>query len=132
MAVRARRAHDLPSVYCGFKIRVAFPADKEYGKLLKAADGSMVSLFTGSFKVSLTNVSTGKTIVENATSPLKVTTPSRYVILSNGGHVVLLLTPADANRFGLPEVSGTAGRVTAKITTATGPLPRCPCTVMSR
>jgi hypothetical protein len=37
----------LPAVYCGFKIRLTFPTDKEYGKLLKAADGSMITLFTG-------------------------------------------------------------------------------------
>jgi len=110
----------VPAVYCGFKIRLTFPADKEYGKLLKAADGSMISLFTGSFKVSFTNLSTGKTITENASSPLKQTSTSRYLILSNGGHVGLLLTPADSKRFGLPTVSVTAGRLTAKIATASG------------
>jgi len=110
----------LSALFCGFKIRLTFPRDKEYGKLLKTSDGSMISLFTGSFKVSFTNLSTGKTITENASSPLKQTSTSRYLILSNGGHVGLLLTPADSKRFGLPTVSVTAGRLTAKIATASG------------
>jgi hypothetical protein len=122
----------LPAVYCGFKIRLTFPTDKEYGKLLKAADGSMITLFTGSFKASFTNPGNGKTITENLNSPLRQTATSRYLILSNGGHVGLLLTPADAKRFGMPGVSVTAGRLTSKIATATGAILRFPCTVTSK
>ena len=110
----------LPAVFCGFKIRLTFPRDKEYGKLLKTSDGSMITLFTGSFRVTFTNPGNGKSITENASSPLKQTTTASSIILSNGGHVGLLLTPPEAKRFGLPGVSVTAGRLTATIARATG------------
>lgn len=120
MAVRKRRAHDLAFGVLRIQNRVTFPADKEYGKLVRAADGSLISLFTGSFKVSFTNLSTGKTVNLNATSTIKQTTTSSSLILSKGGHVVVLLTPVNARRFGLPTVSLTAGRLTTDLSTATG------------
>src|SRR5262245_56033588 len=37
----------LPALYCGFKLRVAFPVNHEYTKVLHHADGSTTFLFTG-------------------------------------------------------------------------------------
>src|SRR5262249_57450951 len=54
----------LPAAFCGFKVRVTAPVNKEFAKILKASDGSMTGLFTGSAKWSFTNLSTGKTITE--------------------------------------------------------------------
>jgi hypothetical protein len=116
----AAKPMTLPAVYCGFKVRLTFPRDKEYGKLLKTSNGSMISLFTGSFRVTFTNPANGKSITENANSPLKQTSTPTSIILKNGGHVGLLLTPGDAKRFGLPGISVTAGQVTATIALATG------------
>jgi hypothetical protein len=59
----------LPASFCGFKLRVAVPVNKEFTKVLKTADGSMTFLFTGAVTVSYTNLQTGKTIAvpENRT-----------------------------------------------------------------
>jgi hypothetical protein len=106
----------LPAAFCGFKIRVAFPINKEYFKLLKASDGSMTDLGTGSLKVSLTNLSTGKTITVDASGSAKVTTHADgSVTFAGRGHGLHFLAPADAKRFGLPTVSVTTGRLTASI-----------------
>jgi hypothetical protein len=106
----------LPAAFCGFKIRVASPAGKEYFKLLNASDGSMTDLGTGSLKVSLTNPSTAKTITVNASGPAKVTTHAGgSVTFAGRGHGLHFLAPADAMRFGLPTVSVTTGRLTESI-----------------
>jgi hypothetical protein len=106
----------LPAAFCGFKLRVSPTVNKGYEKLLKASDGSMTTLVTGSLKVSFTNVSTGKAIAENATGPGKLRVhPDGSATVVGGGHGLVILTPADAKRFGLPTVSVTAGRLTASL-----------------
>ena len=110
----------LPALFCGFKIRLTFPRDKEYGKLLKTSDGSMITLFTGSFRVTFTNPANGKSITENASSPLRQTSTATSIVLRNGGRVGLLLTPTEAKRFGLPGFSVTAGQLSTTIALATG------------
>jgi hypothetical protein len=55
----------LPALFCGFKVRVAFPVNNEFTKILKTADGSTTFLFTGFAATSFTNLQTGKTITEN-------------------------------------------------------------------
>jgi hypothetical protein len=106
----------LPALFCGFKVRVTPLADKEYAKLLKASDGSMTTLITGTLKVSFTNLSTGKVITENVSGPGKVISHPDGSITATGtglgGH---FLTPADAKRFGLPTVSVTAGLLTESV-----------------
>ena len=101
----------LPALFCGFKIRVAFPVNKEYTKILKTADGSTTFLFTGVVETSFTNLQTGKTITENTPGPGKATIPSDGSIteVHTGRNGPFILTPADAKRFGLPTVSVTAG-----------------------
>jgi hypothetical protein len=107
-------AMTLPAAFCGFEVRVTFPVDREYSKVLKASDGSMTTLGTGSLFASFTNLETGKTITENISGPAKViiAPDGSFTVLDKGlnGHV---LTPADAARFGLPTVSVTAGALTA-------------------
>jgi len=46
----------LPAALCGFKIRVTLPAAKEYEKTLKASDGSMTTLVTGTLKLTFTAI----------------------------------------------------------------------------
>jgi hypothetical protein len=106
----------LPAAFCGFEVRVTPMVDKVYAKILKASDGSMTFLITGSLKGSYTNLSTGKTFTENHSGPAKVTvSPDGSALVAAKGRNPLFLTPADAQRFGLPTVSVTAGALTESI-----------------
>jgi hypothetical protein len=106
-------AMTLPAAFCGFKVRVTAPVDKEIIKVLKASDGSMTFLFTGSFRHSYTNLSTGKAITENASASARFTTHADgSVTVASRGRTPSFLSPADAKRFGLPTVSVLAGRQT--------------------
>jgi hypothetical protein len=109
----------LPAKFCGFKIQVTPSVDKEYVKVLKAADGSMITLITGSRKITFTNLSTGKAITANASAALKMTTHADGSVTVKGtGHAAMLLMPADAKRFGLPTVSVPAGKLTSSFAAA--------------
>jgi hypothetical protein len=104
--------------FCGFAVGVTFPSlNKEYIKLLKAPDGSQILLDTGALKVTFTNLSTGKAIAENVSGPAKITIHADgSITLAGKGHGgPVLLTPADAQRFGLPAVSVVAGALTQTI-----------------
>ncbi len=106
----------LPSLFCGFKVRVTPQVDKSFSKILKTSDGSMTFLHTGFFSVSFTNLQTGKAITENVSGPVKVTvSPDGSAILAAKGHTGNILEPADAKRFGLPTVSVTAGALTGSV-----------------
>jgi hypothetical protein len=95
---------------CGFPVAVAVPVNSSYTKLLKASDGSTILLTTGQLDVSYTNLQTGETITENESGPGKTTVfPDGSVTLAAGGHNGIFLAPADAQRFGLPALSVTAG-----------------------
>jgi hypothetical protein len=109
----------LPASFCGFKVRVAFPVNKEYTKLLKTSDGTMITLATGAFKASYTNLSTGKTITVNESGPAKITVhPDGSAVLAFKGHTGFDLTRAASQRFGVPRVFVTAGAVTLSIDAA--------------
>ena len=106
-------ATTFPASFCGFKVRVTTPVDKEFIKVLKAADGSMTFIFTGSFRHSYTNLSTGKTITQNASASAKLTVNSdESGTVASRGLTPAFLSPADAQRFGLPTVSVVAGALT--------------------
>ena len=106
----------LPANFCGFKIRVTPTVDKEFIKVLKAADGSMTTLITGARKITFTNLGTGKAITANLSAALKMTTHADgSVIVKGTGHAATLLKPADAKRFGLPTVSVPAGNLTESV-----------------
>jgi hypothetical protein len=77
----------VPAAFCGFKVRVTFPVNKEYSKLLKTSDGTMITLTTGAVKASYTNLSTGQTITENISGPGKaIVYPDGSVVLALKGH----------------------------------------------
>jgi hypothetical protein len=106
----------LPSLFCGFKVRVTPQDNKRFSKLLKTSDGSMTFLHTGFLKVSFTNLQTRNTITENVSGPVKVTVSSDgSMIVAAKGHSGNVLAPADAKRFGLPTVSVTAGALTGSV-----------------
>jgi hypothetical protein len=100
----------VPASSCGFAVGVAFPLNESYLKVLKASDDSTTFVETGSFEVSYTNLQTGKSITENESGPGKLTFFSDgSVTETTEGHTGLFLAPADAQRFGLPALSVTAG-----------------------
>ena len=105
--------YTLPASFCGFKLRVAFPVNKEYTKVLKNADGSTTFLFTGAVTASYTNLQTGKTITVPENGPGKATIHADGSIteVHTGRNGPFILSPADAKRFGLPTVSVTAGKL---------------------
>jgi len=106
----------VPQSFCGFKIRVTFAVAKEYAKLLKASDGSVITLVTGSLRSTYTNLSTGKAITENVSGPGKLTTHADgSATITAKGHNEDFLTPAQAQQFGLPTVAVTAGPLTSVI-----------------
>jgi len=114
--VPAPPAITLPAAFCGFEVRITFPVDREFVKILKVSDGSMITLSTGSLTSSATNLGTGKTITVNTSGPAKViVSPDGSVTELEKGLNGLVLTPADAARFGLPAVSVTAGARTVSI-----------------
>lgn len=102
----------LPAELCGFEVGVTFPVNREFFKVLKtSADGSFTYLATGSVTSSFTNLETGKTITENVSGPAKVTFfPDGSSISLERGRNEFLPTPAEAARFGLPNVSVTVGK----------------------
>lgn len=107
----------LPAVFCGFKIRVTLPAAKEYEKTLKASDGSMTTLVTGSLKLTFTNLGNGKAVTENVGGPSKLTFHrDGSLTVRARGRSGFFLSPADAKRFGLPGVSVVTGAKTQQVT----------------
>ena len=110
------RPFTLDARYCGFRVEVTFPVHHEYTKILKAADGSMTTLTTGTLTATFTNLRTGKAITENLSGPGKVTVaPDGSVTVTEKGHNGLFFLPADAHRFGLPTLTVTVGPVTETI-----------------
>jgi hypothetical protein len=103
----------LPASFCGFKLLLTTVVNKEYTKILKAADGTTLFLFTGAVTVSYTNLQTGKTITVPENGPGKATIHSDGSIteVHTGRNGPFILTPAHAKQFGLPTVSVTAGRL---------------------
>jgi hypothetical protein len=111
-----RGSFTLPAKFCGFGIQVAPVTNKEHTKVLKTSDGSMTFLTTGALTISYTNLQTGKTITANRSGPGTTT------VFADGSAVVaakgpggLILSPPDAQRFGLPAVSVLAGALTLTI-----------------
>ena len=106
----------LPAEFCGFEVQVTPIVNDRFEKLLKTSDGSMIFLHTGFLSVSYTNLQTGKTITENVSGPLKITVfPDGSVTLADEGRTSVFLDPADAQWFGLPTVSVTAGALTGSV-----------------
>jgi len=106
----------LPAAFCGFRVRVAFPVNKAYDKVLKSSDGFEITLATGEVRVLYTNLRTGKAVTENVSGQAKVTTrPDGSVTEADRGHTGVFL-PADlARRSGLPRVGVTAGSITVSV-----------------
>jgi len=117
MAAPGGPPYTLPASFCGFKLRVAFPVNKEFTKVLKHADGSTTFLFTGAVTASYTNLQTGKTITVPENGPRKATIGADGSITEvHTGRSGFILSPADAQRFGLPTVFVEAGKLAFSVT----------------
>lgn len=109
------RPFTLPAEFCGFKIRVAFPGNKQYSKVLKSSNGTMITLTTGAARISYTRPSTGQTINRSLSGPSKTSVyPDGSALVALKGHSGLFLPPDLAQRFGLPGVSVTTGALTIR------------------
>jgi hypothetical protein len=101
----------LPAELCGFDIRVTFPVNRVFIKILKASDGSVITLTTGSEVASFTNLETGKTITENVSGPSKTTVfpDGSFTAVEHGRNELFFFSAAQAASFGLPPVGVTVG-----------------------
>jgi hypothetical protein len=103
-------------MFCGFDVGVDFPVNREYTKLLRTSDGSVITLTTGSLTASFTNLDTGKTITENISGPSKVTVADDgSAVVAFKGLTGLIIMPDQAQQFGLPIVSVIAGGLTVSV-----------------
>jgi len=76
----------------------------------------VITLVTGSLRATYTNLSTGKAITENVSGPGKIITHADgSATITAKGHNENFLTAAQAQRFGLPPVSVTAGALTTTL-----------------
>jgi hypothetical protein len=108
-----------PASDCGFRVLVKPVDSKEFIKVLKAEDGSMTTLFTGRFRQSYTNLTTGKAITVNASASSTLTTNADgSAILVSRGLTPAFFSPAESRRFGLPTVSILAGKLTVLVSPA--------------
>jgi hypothetical protein len=112
--VTSAQPFTLPAEFCGFRVRVTWPVIKAYAKVLKSSDGSEITLATGAARASYTNLSTGKSITENVSGPVKETThPDGSFTDAIKGHTAVFFPRPDvAKQFGLPRVGVTAGPIT--------------------
>jgi hypothetical protein len=60
---------DLDTSYCPFPVHVAFPVDHGYASVTASSDGSTVYRVTGSLFARITNLTSGRSIVVNASGP---------------------------------------------------------------
>jgi hypothetical protein len=109
----------LPADYCGFAIGGSVLVDKEYQKILKAVDGSMILLSTGALTIVSRNLSTGKTVTAKISGPAKTTIfPDGSSIVRKKGLSAYAIPPALAHQSGVPPVGVTAGAQTLSMDAA--------------
>jgi hypothetical protein len=100
---------------CGFPVRMT-SVSREFAKILKTPDGSIVFLITGSFAHSYTNLTTGKTITENASASARLTTNADGSgMVATRGRTPVIFSPDEAQRFDLPTVAVLAGALTYSV-----------------
>jgi hypothetical protein len=103
---------DFPAGFCSFPLHSDVLVNKEYGKITTLPDGTTVIKLTGSFKVTMTNVDSGKTIPINASGPGTIRLfPDGTTSVDGTGHWLITNLAPDATAFGLPAVMVTSGRL---------------------
>ncbi|MDP9235386.1 MAG: hypothetical protein M3P01_12685 [Actinomycetota bacterium] len=103
---------DLPVGFCSFPTHLDVVANKEYGKITTLPDGTTIIEETGTFKLRATNVTTGKTVLLNASGPGTITIyPDGSVTVDGTGHWLIFNLSAAAASFGFPGVMLTSGQI---------------------
>jgi hypothetical protein len=102
---------DLPVGFCSFPTHFDVVANKEYGKITTLPDETTIIKVTGTLKLRATNVSTGKTVLLNASGPATITIyPDGSVTFDSSGHLLNYLPAASAGLFGFPGVMLISGQ----------------------
>ncbi len=103
---------DFPAGFCSFPVHSEVLVNKEYGKFTTLPDGTTIIKLSGSFKVTMTNVTSGKTVPVNASGPGSIRLGTDGTTTVDGtGHWLITNLAADAAPFGLPGVMLTSGRL---------------------
>jgi hypothetical protein len=100
---------DIPAGVCTFPVHVDVPMNNEYAKVTTLPDGSTQYDITGAFKVTLTNVATGKMLSLNISGPQTIVFPASGSILSADLYGASLVYVTNGASFGLPNLMLTAG-----------------------
>ena len=98
-----------PGGVCQFPVLVEIPVDGTQSKTTTLPDHSTVTSFEGSFKETLTNTATGKTINVNASGPGTVTQAHRSSVLQIASLGVATTYVTNGADFGLPNFFYYAG-----------------------
>jgi hypothetical protein len=107
---------DLPVGFCSFPVHIDVVANKEYGKITTLPDGTTIIKETGTLKDGVTNVSTGKTLLFNASGPGTITIyPNGSVTVDGTGHWLIYLPAASTGLFGFPGMMLTSGQIHATL-----------------
>jgi hypothetical protein len=102
---------DLPVGFCSFPVHIDVVANKEYGKITTLPDGTTIIKVAGTLKLRATNVTTGKSILLNASGPGTITIyPDGSVTIDATGHTLNYIPAASAGLFGFPGVMLTSGQ----------------------
>jgi hypothetical protein len=73
----------------------------------KLANGDVIFYVHDSGVLSVTNESTGKSVIQNASGPATITfRPNGSATAVSGGHFLLFTSPAEARLAGIPNVVG--------------------------
>ena len=113
---------DVGPQVCGFPIHVGIVSDKEYfTHQTTLADGTLIQQVNGKLVISLTNVSTGKTIVTNESGPGTFTSyPDGSFVFEGLGLSFNFFGPIGQANTGEPGLVLTSGHVVVHFSASTG------------
>jgi hypothetical protein len=104
----------VPAGFCPFDLQVTQPVDRSFTKAIKVSDGSMAFLTNGTSKYTF--MANGKTITtKDSGSTIVTLNPDGSTTVVQNGTAWVGFMPADASRFGLPNVFVSSGKLTILI-----------------
>jgi hypothetical protein len=99
-------ANPFDATLCGANLHFEFPNNREYFRIVHIG-GQDVFQFNGHFEAVITNVDTGQSVTENASGP--GFNPLANAEFNARGQNLVLLSPEDAARNGVPELFVSSG-----------------------
>jgi hypothetical protein len=100
---------DIPADVCGFPMHFDVVTNKEYASLTVTADGTSIIKVTGSFVVTFTNSTTGKSITLNASGPGTFTFPANSSLQIVDASGLSFWVGPNLSEFGLPNAFLSSG-----------------------